>query len=60
LLIAWSAGMHVQRLILSENLADQLRQMPFGSSMSWAPAVAYTAIFGYGLASLLGKGQENA
>ncbi|HRC56403.1 MAG TPA: hypothetical protein PKU97_10790, partial [Kofleriaceae bacterium] len=60
MLIFWPAVMHFQRLILSEGFGEQLKQAPFASAMVWAPAVAYLAIFGYGLAAAIGKTLERA
>jgi hypothetical protein len=60
ILIFWGAVMHFQRLILSENLGEQIKTAPFESAMAWAPTVAYLAIFGYGLAAMLGKRLESA
>ena len=55
ILIFWPAVLHFQRLILSEALVEQIKQTPYASAMSWAPSVAFAAIFGYGLAAAAGK-----
>ncbi len=60
ILVFWPAVLHFQGLILSENLGEMIKQAPFAAVMAWAPAVAYLAIFGYGLAALIGKRLENA
>jgi hypothetical protein len=60
ILVFWPAVQHFQGLILSENLGEMIKQAPFAAVMAWAPPVAYLAIFGYGLAALIGKRLENA
>jgi hypothetical protein len=60
ILLFWPAIEHFQGLILSENLGETVKASPFTAVMSWVPAVAYLAIFSYGLAALLGKRLENA
>jgi len=60
ILIFWPAVLHFQGLLLSDNVAELIKQTPFTSAMVWAMPVAYVAIFGYGLAALLGKRYESA
>lgn len=60
LLIFWGAVHHFQGLILQENLGEVIKASPFTAVMVWAPAVAYVAIFSYGLAALLGKQLERS
>jgi hypothetical protein len=60
ILIFWPAIVHFQALLLSDNVAELIKQTPFTSAMAWAMPVAYVAIFGYGVAALLGKRYERA
>jgi hypothetical protein len=60
ILIFWPAMLHFQTLLLSDNVAELIKQTPFTSAMAWAMPVSYVAIFGYGLAALLGKQYESA
>lgn len=60
ILIFWPAVLHFQGLLLSDDVAGRIKGAPFESAMIWALPVAYAAIFGYGLAALIGKRYESA
>lgn len=60
ILIFWPAVLHFQGLLLSDDVAALIKDSPFRNAMVWALPVSYAAIFGYGLAALIGKSYESA
>ena len=45
-------------LVVQGHLGDVIKDSPFRATMAWAPAAAYIALIGYGLATVFGKQLE--
>ena len=59
LLILWPTLIsQIATLLVQGHLADVLKESPFRATMAWAPAAAYMALVGYGLATVFGKQLE--
>jgi hypothetical protein len=59
LLILWPTLIsQVTMLLVQGHLGDVIKESPFRATMAWAPAAAYMALVGYGLATTFGKQLE--
>jgi hypothetical protein len=59
LLILWPTLIsQIALLLVQGHLGDVVKESPFRATMSWAPAAAYMALVGYGLATTFGKQLE--
>jgi len=59
LLILWPTLIsQVALLLVQGHLGDVIKESPFRATMAWAPAAAYMALVGYGLATVFGKQLE--
>ena len=59
LLILWPTLItQVVMLVVQGHLGDVIKDSPFRATMAWAPAAAYIALIGYGLATVFGKQLE--
>ena len=59
LIILWPTLISQLALLLAQgHLGDVIKESPFRATMEWAPAAAYMALVGYGLATVFGKQLE--
>jgi len=59
LLILWPTLIsQIALLLVQGHLGDVIKESPFHATMAWAPAAAYIALVGYGLATVFGKQLE--